>query len=79
MSAYIFDYEMTDHGTIIMREGERLYHIVTRNSMDSFYIISTPEDAEDDARAGMRRKFGRRGPGMIEEIEDVTYLLEEVD
>lgn len=77
MNAYIFDYEMTDHDTIIMHEGERLYKIITSNAMDALYIISTPEAVEDDARAGMRRKFGRRGPGMIEAVEDVTGLLEE--
>lgn len=75
MNARIFDYEMTDHNTIIMREGERLYQIITSNDMDALYLISTPEAAEDDARAGMRRRFGRRGPAMIERLEDVTGCI----
>lgn len=74
MNAYIFDYEMTDHDTIALQDGERLYQIVTPNSMDALYIISTPEAVDDDARAGMRRKFGRRGPAMIERLDDVTEL-----
>ena len=77
MSAYIFDYEMTDHDTTALKNGERLYQIITRNACDSLYIISTPATVEDDARAGMRLKFGRRGPDMIEAVEDVTELLKE--
>lgn len=79
MNAYIFDYEMTDHDTIIMHKGERLYKIITSNAMDALYIISTPEAVEDDARAGMFRTYGRRGPGMVERLEDVSYLLAEAD
>ena len=76
MSAYIFDYEMTDHDTIALKNGELLYQIITDNACDALYIISTPEAVEDDARAGMMRKFGRRGPAMIERLEDITELLE---
>ena len=75
MANTVFDLEMTNHGTIILREGERLYRIVTGNGMNSLYLISTPEAAEDDARAGMRRKFGRRGPHMIERLDDVTECI----
>ena len=77
MSAYIFDIDITDKTTIALQDNKRLYQIVTNNTMDALYIISTPEAVEDDARAGMRRKFGRRGPAMIERLEDVTGLLEE--
>ena len=76
MSARVFDYEMTDHDTITLQDNECLYQIITRNVSDSLYIISTPEAAENDARAGMRAKFGRRGPGMIERLEDVSFLTE---
>ena len=72
MSAYIFDYDMANDDTIAIRDDERLYKIVTHNSMDALFIISTPGNVDDDARAGMRSKFGRRGPGMIERLEDVT-------
>ena len=71
MTNAIFDYEMTDRDTIL-QNGERLYQIITSNGMDALYIISTPEAVDDDARAAMRAKFGRRGPGMIERLEDVT-------
>lgn len=71
----IFDLEMTDHDTIIMSEGERLYQIITSNGMDALYIIATPEDADKAARAGMRLKFGRRGPAMIERLDDVTECV----
>lgn len=71
MTNAIFDYEMTDRDTIL-QDGERLYQIITSNGMDALYIISTPEAVDDDARAGMRRKFGRRGPAMIERLDDMT-------
>lgn len=72
MNTRIFDYEMTDRDTISLQDGERLYQIITSNGMDALYIISTPEAVDDDARAGMLRKFGRRGPAMIERMDDVT-------
>ena len=50
MSARIFDYDMTDRDTIILQDGERLYKIITGNSMDALYIISTPEAAEAEER-----------------------------
>jgi len=70
--ARIFDYEMTNGDTVIVRDGERLYRIITGNVCDSLYMISTPETVEEDARAGMRSKFGRRGPAMIRAIEEAA-------
>lgn len=72
MNTRIFDYEMTDRDTISLQDGERLYQIITSNGMDALYIIAAPEDAEEAARAGMRARFGRRGPAMIERMDDVT-------
>lgn len=76
MKNAIFDYEMTDPATIVIDDTERLYQIVTHNWSDSLYLIATPETIDDDARAAMRAKFGRRGPAMINHISDVTALVE---
>jgi len=76
MTNRVFDFDMVNGKTIITREGERLYKIITDNPCDDLYIISTPADVDDDARLGMLQKFGKRGPAMVQRLEDVSALLE---
>lgn len=75
----IFDFEMTNDETFWLREGEKLYHIYTKNSMDSLWFTDSrelgDEELEGDVRRAMRRKRG--GDGGSYEVVDESWQVEE--
>ena len=75
----IFDFEMTNDETFWLREGEKLYRIVTDNSMDSLWFVDSrelgDEELEGDVRRAMRRKRG--GDSGSYEVVDESWQVEE--